>query len=368
DLRGRNVVITGVAGTIGQALLQRVVAERPRGVHGLDIDRAKLGRLAVRHRGNRAVTLSVADVRDPLRLREVMAGAQIVFHAAAMKDVGACERDPAAAAETNVAGTRNVLAAARDAGAFRLVYTSTDKAVHPSSVMGATKLLGERLVSQAQADAPAGSTWSTVRFVNVLGSSASVVPVFHEQIRNGGPVTVTDPRMTRFVMSLRGAISLILQPLSGAAGGEIFLPKSNVMCVGDLAAAMIGDAASDSDAVIGVETIGARFAEKIHEELVTPEEAGRILECDRYYVVPAHGTGVRHDRYDGYVGPGSLDALHSGQATPMSHTALRAWLGRHGLLPSCTARLAAAGAQVTAHARPAMAAGPRRRRPSDSIP
>ena len=346
DLCGRNVVITGVAGTIGQALLQRVVAERPRAVHGLDINIAEQGRLAMRYRGNRTVTFSVTDIRDPLRLRAVMSGAEIVFHAAAMKNVGDCERDPAAAAETNVTGTQNVLTAARDAGVFRLVYTSTDKAVHPTSVMGATKLLGERLVSHAQANAPAGSRWSTVRFVNVLGSSASVVPVFHEQVRNGGPVTVTDPRMTRFVMSLRGAISLILQPISGAAGGEIFLPKSKVMCVGDLATVMIDDATSDSDAVIGVETIGARFAEKIHEELVTPEEAGRILECDRYYVVPAHGTDVQHDQYDGYVGAGSLDALHSGQVTPMSHTALRSWLDRHGLLLSCTAapQLAAASA------------------------
>lgn len=330
SIRGLRVLITGVAGTIGRALLERVLGMQPRAVRGIDIDAPELARLAARYGDSANVVLARTDIRDERELTRAVAGADVVLHAAAMKDVGDCERDPEGAVESNVRGTRNVVNAVRESGVPRLVFLSTDKAVHPTSVMGAAKLIGERLVARAQLDAPAGCRYCIVRFVNVLGSSASVIPVFHEQIMRGGPVTLTDPRMTRFVMSLTDAVSLIFRALASTAGGDIFVPKMQAVRIADIADALIEDARDGGRGPIAIRTIGARAAEKVDEEIMTAEEARHVIECTRHFIIPARGTPPQ--RYDGYLRVGSVPVLHSGMVTAMTGDALRYFLLRHGLL------------------------------------
>lgn len=336
SIRDLRVLITGVAGTIGQALLERVLGMHPRAVRGIDIDGAALARVAARHGDAPELVLARTDIRDARELTRAVAGADVVFHAAAMKDVGECERDPDGAVESNVRGTRNVVQAVRDAAVPRLVFLSTDKAVHPTSVMGAAKLLGERLVARAQLDAPPGCRYCIVRFVNVLGSSASVIPVFHEQIVRGGPVTLTDPRMTRFVMSLTDAVSLILRALASTAGGDIFVPRMQAVRIADIAGALIEDARESGRGPIAIHTIGARAAEKLDEEIMTAEEARHVIECARHYIIPAPGTPPQ--QYDGYLRVGSMPVPHSGMVATMTGDALRYFLMRHELLrPAATA-------------------------------
>jgi FlaA1/EpsC-like NDP-sugar epimerase len=345
-LRGSRVVITGVAGTVGRALLRELIALAPRFIHGLDIDVDGLARLRTEYRAQRSVSFSETDIRRPRRLAAAMAGADAVFHAAALKDVGVCERDPADAAATNIGGTENVLDAAGHAGASRLVFLSTDKAVSPTSVMGATKLVGEHLVRSAQSRAGDGCVYSVVRFGNILGSSGSVIPVFQRQIADGGPVTVTDAAMTRFVMSVGDAIALILRPLTCGIGGDTFVARMDVMRVGDLASVLIADAArrAPTSPPVAIRTIGARPGEKRDEELTTAEEAERTIECDAYYVVPAAGSAAasRASDYPGFLRAGPIQLVHSGQISPLSPAELRAYLRGQELLQSEPARRARA--------------------------
>jgi FlaA1/EpsC-like NDP-sugar epimerase len=331
-LRGKRVMITGVAGTIGQALLQRVVGLGPLAVIGIDINGPELRRLQMT--SDRRVSFFNVDIRDLDRLVPAFAGVDIIFHAAARKDVGVCERDPRTAEEVNVGGTQNVLTAARKASASTLIYISTDKAVQPASVMGTTKLRAERLVLEAQGMRATDAVYSVVRFVNVLGSSGSVVPLFRRQIRAGGPVSLTDARMTRFVMGLREAIDLILEPLRSAIGGEVFLPRSSALRIADLATVLIAEAVA-SGAIgrepIEVRTIGARPGEKIHEKLMTAEEARRAIGYEKHYVIPGPGSPARSAGANA-TGHYVEVVLDSGQMRALSLHEVRSFLQLHGLL------------------------------------
>jgi len=208
----------------------------------------------------------------------------IVFHAAAYKHVALMEENPVEAVRNNADGTRIVAAAAGDAGAKRFVLVSTDKAVRPATVMGASKALAEWAVEATQSR-HRGTSFQTVRFGNVLGSSGSVVPIFRRQIAAGGPVTVTDPRMTRYFMTIPEAVQLIIRAGSLGSGGEIFvLDMGEPVKIIDLARNMIRLSGQEPDVDIAIEVVGARPGEKIHEDLFNPDERPRPTEAEKIVV------------------------------------------------------------------------------------
>jgi len=269
-VHGRRVLVTGGGGSIGSEIVRQIAAYQPSRLLVLDRDETHLfdAMAAIDGRGE-AVLLDVRDRDGMLRLfrREQP---EIVFHAAANKHVPLLESHPQEAASTNVLGTANLVEAARAVGVPRVVFISTDKAVNPSSVMGASKAVGEQLVL---ADAPAGAAWCAVRFGNVLGSRGSVVPTFMRQIRQGGPVTVTHPDVTRYFMSIPEAVQLVLQASALAQDRDVFmLEMGEPVRIMDLAARMVSLAGLRVGADIEVRVTGLRPGEKLAEELHTIDE------------------------------------------------------------------------------------------------
>jgi FlaA1/EpsC-like NDP-sugar epimerase len=270
SLAGRRVLITGAGGSIGSEICRQVAECQPELLLFLDHDETHLHDMAARIPAS-AVQL-LADVRDQARIFDLFARWQpeVVFHAAAHKHVPLLESHPREAVLTNVFGTHNIVAAAAKVGVERFVFISTDKAVHPSSVMGASKWFGEQLVlSQTSTE----SRFCAVRFGNVLGSRGSVIPTFAQQISAGGPVTVTDPRMTRYFMSTPEAVQLVLQAGAYAEGGEVFmLEMGEPARILDLAHRMIRLSGREVDRDISIKFTGVRPGEKIEEELRAPDE------------------------------------------------------------------------------------------------
>jgi UDP-N-acetylglucosamine 4,6-dehydratase/5-epimerase len=290
-IRDRTVLITGGTGSIGSAITRAVLAMRPRALRVLSRDDTKQFELQHQLEHDPALRMLIGDVRDRDRMRRAMAGVDIVFHAAALKHVPACEFNPFEASETNVRGTQNVVEAAIDSGVDRVLAVSTDKAVDPTNVMGATKLLSERLVSAAEvAKGPAKTSFASVRFGNVIGSRGSLIPLIRRQVARGGPVTITDPEMTRYVMPISKAVDLCFEAVDRMQGGEVFILKMPRVRVGDLVQLLIAEYAPQSGlrpSDILVEVIGSRQGEKKHEVLMTEDEAGRALELVDMYVVGA---------------------------------------------------------------------------------
>ena len=277
DWADKVVLVTGGTGSFGRAFAEIVLRERrPRELVLLSRDESK--QLEVRRRlGHPGVRFVIADVRDRDRLQHALRGAHLVVHAAALKHVGSCEENPGEAVATNVLGTRHVIDAAFDAGVERLLALSTDKAVSPAGVYGATKLLAERLVVGANAPRGAGPTrLACVRLGNIIGSRGSVIPHVLEQ-RRTGTVTVTDERATRFWISPDESARFALRCLDDMSGGEIFVPKLPSLSLGALLDVL-------APGCRRVET-GLRPGEKRHESLIAAEEAARTVELDDLYVV-----------------------------------------------------------------------------------
>lgn len=293
SLNGKCVAITGVCGTIGSALLKKLL-EPEYGVAtivGLDNNESEIAALEGQYREEPRVGFFVADVRDKQSVVANIRGTQILFHCAAFKHVNLCERSPMEAVKTNVLGVETIISASHEAGVERVIFTSSDKAVHPVSVMGMTKLLGESLAfaaGRSQSD----PTCIITRFGNVLGSSGSVVPIFIRQINCGGPITITDDRMTRFVMSLEQAVSLVIDAAKIGSGGEIFVTKMPALRLVDLSQALIQEMLGD-DAAVPTTSIGARPGEKLHEELMTPLECMKAVELEDYFVILPEGRSAR---------------------------------------------------------------------------
>jgi FlaA1/EpsC-like NDP-sugar epimerase len=234
----------------------------------------------------------IGDVRNRERIGRAMSGVDLVVHAAAMKHVPASEFNPFEATETNVRGTQNVVEAAIDANVDRVLTISTDKAVDPTNVMGATKLLAERLTSSAgMYKGPAQTRFASVRFGNVIGSRGSIVPLILRQVAAGGPVTITDPEMTRYLMPLRDAVDLCLGAMRRMDGGEVFILKMPRVRIGDLVDVLVEAYAGrygHEPASIAIERIGIRAGEKQDEALMTAEEARRARDDGEMWIVPRH--------------------------------------------------------------------------------
>lgn len=286
-LAGNKVLITGGTGTAGQALARRLLHGKTDVVRIFSRDEYKQYRMEEDFNsvcGRDKLRFFLGDVRDKSRVRKAMEDIDYVFHLAALKHVPACEYNPYEAVKTNVIGTQNVIEAAIAQEVKAVVYASSDKAAGPTNTMGASKLLAERLIIAAnESKGPRNIKFLSVRFGNVLNSRGSVVPLFQRQIRRGGPVTVTNPSMTRFFMSADKAVDLILSVLPGSVGGECYVLKMPVLAIGTLAEALV----RMSGLKTRLEEVGLRPGEKMFEELMSEEESNRALEApDMFIVLP----------------------------------------------------------------------------------
>jgi UDP-N-acetylglucosamine 4,6-dehydratase len=290
DLNGKTVLVTGATGSFGTAFV-RTVLERydVKSVRAFSRDELKQSELASAITDDR-LRLLIGDVRDRDRLRLATRGVDVIVHAAALKQVPACEYNPFEAVQTNVMGAENVVSAAIENDVPMTIALSTDKAVNPVNLYGATKLCAEKIVAQAMAYAAGTSArFASVRYGNVVGSRGSVIPIFKQQALDG-MVTITDERMTRFWITLDEAVRFVLSCLPLIQGGETFVPKIPSMRVVDIAEALAP----------GVErqVVGIRPGEKLHEVLVTEDEARHCYDLDdRYMILPQLATwGLQQPR------------------------------------------------------------------------
>jgi len=306
-IEGKTVLLTGGAGSVGEVLARRFLDRDVETLRILDHNEPSLARLKQTLDDERC-RFFAGDIRDTKRLRRAVSGVDIVAHTAAMKHVDICEYNPFEAVKTNVLGLQNLIDVSIDAGVDRFVFTSSDTAVYPANTMGTTKLLGERLVTAANKySGGSGIELTSVRFGNVVNSSQSVVPIFAEQIERGGPVTLTDRRMTRFFLTYREVADLVTSALEYTRGGEVFVRKMDAIAIEDLAEAMITTLAPEyghDPEEVEIEVTGRRVGETFHEEIVTQREADRTVENDSLYAVVPEQSGpdgyLTHDGIEGF--------------------------------------------------------------------
>jgi FlaA1/EpsC-like NDP-sugar epimerase len=286
---GKKILITGGTGSIGIEIVQEILKHEPTVVRILDVDETKQFELQQEYEGYANIRFLLGDVRDKERLYRAIEDIDIVFHTAALKHVLACEYNPFEAVKTNIIGMQNLIDVAMDEEVEKVIFTSSDKAVNPTNVMGATKLLAERLITSANYYKGARKTiFSSVRFGNVLGSRGSVIPLFRKQIVEGGPVTITNNEMTRFIMPMHDAVNLLFKATEVAQGGEVFVFKMAAIKITGLAEVMIEDLAPKygyTPEAIKIEIIGNKPGEKLYEELMTEDEARRALELEDMFIL-----------------------------------------------------------------------------------
>lgn len=294
-----NILITGGAGSIGQALTEKLLEFEPRVIRILDTNENGLFNLRQKYKGHEAerkLRFLLGDIRNLNRLQYAFKGIDVVFHAASYKHVLECEYNPLDAVETNIYGTTNVIQAAINQNVKKVIFTSSDKAANPSNTMGTTKLLAEKLMIAANDYGARTTIFSCCRFGNVVGSSGSVIPLFKKQIIEDKRITITDPQMTRFIITKDKAIDLLLRTGMLSEGGEVFIFKMPVININDLADAMIGKYGNASK-----EIIGRKPGEKLYEEIMTEEEMSRAYEGKDMYAILPQIKGIDYKNYAEYT-------------------------------------------------------------------
>ena len=302
--KDKKILVTGGTGSIGQAVVREILKYSPSVIRILDVHESEQFEMKQNLTNYSNVRFLLGNVRDKERLSRALEGIDIVFHMASLKHVLACEYNPFEAVKTNVLGTQNLIDVAIEEEVDKVIFTSSDKAVNPCNVMGATKLLAERLITAANYyKGPRKTIFSSVRFGNVLGSRGSVIPVFNNQLKNNGSLTVTDQDMTRFVLGLPQAINLLFKATEMAQGGEIFIFKMPTLRIIDLAEVMLEEHMCHSAcSKSGIKIIGKNLGEKMFEELMTENEAEGCLETeDLFIILPEMAEYKRIDKSK-YVG------------------------------------------------------------------
>jgi UDP-N-acetylglucosamine 4,6-dehydratase/5-epimerase len=297
---GKSLLITGGTGSFGNAVLKRFLQTDIKEIRVFSRDEKKQDDMRHHYRDSK-LKFYIGDVRDPNALRDPMEGVDLVFHAAALKQVPSCEFYPMEAVRTNIVGTDNVLSAAIQAGVRNVVVLSTDKAAYPINAMGMSKGMMEKVaIARSAVAAEKGCTVCVTRYGNVMASRGSVIPLFIDQMRAGQPLTVTDANMTRFMMSLDDALDLVLYAFQRGAPGDLFVQKAPAATIGVLAEALKRVFESD----VPIRVIGTRHGEKLYETLLTREEMIRAVDLGDYYRVTAD---VRDLNYAKYYSEGERD-------------------------------------------------------------
>jgi len=343
----KTVLVTGGCGTVGREIVRQLLDHAPREIRVVDTNESEIffleQELQDHRRHNPSSNISslcqIGDIRDVDKLNMMCAGVDIVLHTAALKHVILCERAPFDAVQTNIMGVKNVIQAALLNDVERVIFTSSDKAVNPTNVMGTSKLMGERLITAANSLKMGRRTiFSSTRFGNVLGSRGSVIPIFARQIEAGGPVTLTDRRMTRFIMTLGESCRLVLLAAEKARGGEVFVTKMPVIQIADLARLMIDELAvayGFNPLEIGVTEIGSKPGEKLYEELMSEEETRRTVELtEMFSVLPAFRSVYEDIAYDySDIVSSTVDQAYvSSPENSMAREALKKFCRVNGLL------------------------------------
>jgi len=289
----KTILITGGTGSFGNEVMKKFLGADVREIRIFSRDEKKQDDMRRIHR-DANLKFYVGDVRDIGSVQDAMHGVDFVFHAAALKQVPSCEFFPLEAVKTNILGTENVLHAAIAAGVEKVICLSTDKAAYPINAMGLSKAMMEKVfIAKSRAVPPGGTLLCGTRYGNVMASRGSVIPLFVEQITTGRPLTVTNPEMTRFLMSLEEAVELVLFAFKNARSGDILVQKSPACTIGDLALALneLFDAPNE------IRFIGTRHGEKLYETLLTREEYCRAEDLGQYYRIPADQRDLNYDKY-----------------------------------------------------------------------
>lgn len=312
---GKILLITGGTGSFGNAVLNRFLATEIGEIRIFSRDELKQDDM--RHYYQREfpeysnkLKFYIGDVRDPQSIQKAMHGVDYIFHAAALKQVPSCEFFPIEAVKTNVLGTENVLQAAIEAGVKKVICLSTDKAAYPVNAMGTSKAMMEKvIVAKSRTVDPKDTTICCTRYGNVLCSRGSVIPLFISQIKEGKPLTVTEPTMTRFVMSLEEAVELVVYAFENAESGDIMVQKAPACTIGVLAQAVKEIFHAEDE----VKVIGIRHGEKMYETLLTNEECAHAIDMGNFYRVPADKRDLNYDKYftDGNLERSKLTEFNS---------------------------------------------------------
>lgn len=287
------LMITGGTGSFGNTVLNRFLDTGVREIRILSRDEKKQEDMRIRL-NNPKLRFYIGDVRDYDSVSQAMKGVDYVFHAAALKQVPSCEFYPMEAVRTNVLGTENVLNAATMNGVKRVVVLSTDKAVYPINAMGISKAMAEKvMVAKARMQQAGETVFCATRYGNVMASRGSVIPLFVSQLKAGKPITVTDPNMTRFLMSLESSVDLVLYAFTHGKQGDLFVQKAPASTVGDLALAI----KEIFNADVPTRVIGTRHGEKLYESLISREEMAHAHDMGGYYRIPADNRDLNYAKY-----------------------------------------------------------------------
>ena len=290
---GKTLMITGGTGSFGEAVLRRFLDTDIKEIRIFSRDEKKQDDMRHRYRNDK-IKYFIGDVRDIGSVRNAMYGVDYLFHAAALKQVPSCEFFPIEAVKTNILGTDNVLTACIEAGVRKVICLSTDKAAYPVNAMGTSKAMMEKVfVAKARTVSPERTLICGTRYGNVMCSRGSVIPLFIDQIKAGKPLTVTDPEMTRFIMSLEEAVELVLFAFQHAHTGDILVKKAPACTIGVLAQAVKELFRSDAP----VQIIGIRHGEKMYETLLTNEECMSAVDMGDFFRVPADTRDLNYDKY-----------------------------------------------------------------------
>ena len=286
EFKDKKILITGGTGSIGIGLIKQLLPYKPKIIKVFTNDENSIFEAFRKFGKNPIIDYEMGDIRDKERLEFVIRGIDVVFHAAAMKHVDICEDNPFDTVKTNVIGTSNIIQSSISGRVSKFILISTDKATLPSTTLGASKLLAERLTINADSyDSSNKTTFALVRFGNVIGSRGSVYQIFLDQIRKNQPLTVTDPRMTRFIMSIQDAAGLILKATNIAKGGEIFILKMPSVKIKDLAENMYEVYKTTDKLTNKIKVSKLRYHERFHEYLVTPEEIPYCYDLGDMYKI-----------------------------------------------------------------------------------
>ena len=333
----KSVLIIGGTGTIGKKITQEILKQNPKVVRIFSRDEYKQFLLANELKDEKRIRFLIGDVRDYERVERAMTEIDIVFNLAAMKHVPACEYNPEEAVKTNIIGVENVIKAAIKQNVESVVYTSSDKAINPTNAYGATKLLAEKLVQAANySKGRVRTRFVAVRFGNVMGSRGSVIPLFKRQILEQRRITITNPQMSRFMMTLTQAARLTMQAAIKAVGGEVFVLKMPVIKLRDLADIVTEETCLKNGIPLGevdIQTIGLRPGEKMYEELMTEEEATVAYDLENMYaVLPTTGDNNKYDFYYSSYKKAAIGSYKSSDEKSLTKQQVRQLLTDEGLL------------------------------------
>ena len=298
--KNKTLLITGGTGSFGNAVLNRFLETDIGEIRILSRDEKKQDDMRHEYQlkypeASNKIKFYIGDVRDLQSVKNAMHGVDYIFHAAALKQVPSCEFFPIEAVKTNVLGTENVLTAAIDAGVKKIICLSTDKAAYPVNAMGTSKAMMEKvIVAKSRTVNPEKTTICCTRYGNVMCSRGSVIPLWIEQIKKSEPITITDPTMTRFIMSLEEAVDLVLFAFTNGNSGDILVQKAPACTIKTQAEAVCELFGGDKDKI---KIIGIRHGEKMYETLLTNEECANAIDMDNFYRVPADKRDLNYDKY-----------------------------------------------------------------------